>query len=119
MNELYKIIKLKDSYYDCLVIATGYENPIDYIEEILDIINKEEVKIPFDFTLINGTHDNRYIEYDSSKDKNYFKRFSIVRDLDDDVKETSKKFFMDNEELVNKNVLIPRALKFLLIKGMV
>lgn len=119
MNTLYEIIKLKDSYYDCLVIATGYENPIDYMEEILDIINKEEVKILFDFTLINGTHDNRYIEYDSSKDENYFKQFNIVKDLDDDVKEISKKFFMDNKELVNKNVLIPRALKFLLIEGMV
>lgn len=119
MNELYKIIKLKDSYYDCLVVATGYENPIDYMEEILNIINKEEVKILFDFTLINGTHDNRYIEYDNAKDENYFKCFSIVKDIDDNTKETSKKFFMDNEELVNKNVLIPRALKFLLIEGMV
>lgn len=119
MNELYKIIKLKDSYYDCLVVATGYENPIDYMEEILDIINKEEVKILFDFTLINGTSFNRYIEYDNAKDENYFKCFSIVKDIDDNAKEVSRKFFMDNEELVNKNVLRPRALKFLLIEGMV
>lgn len=119
MNELFEIIKLKDNYYDYLVIATGYENPIDYMEEILNIIDKKEVKILFDYTLINGTHENRYIEYDSSKDESHFKCFRIIKDLNEDVKEVSKKFFMNNEELVNKNVLIPRALKFLLIKGMV
>ena len=65
------------------------------------------------------THDNRYIEYNNVKDENYLNCFNIVKDIDDNAKEVSRKFFMDNEELVNKNVLRPRALKFLLIEGMV
>lgn len=88
------------------------------MDEILNQINKKNVKIIFNYTLINGTHDNRYIEYDNLKSNKYYDCFTLIKDVDDKIKEISWDFFENNEKTVNDSI-IPKALKFLIRQRMV
>lgn len=111
--EKYKIIKLENNKYDYLVIATAYENPLDYMDEIINEINQDKVKIIFDFTLINGLHNNRYIEFDNDQGKSYFDSFRIVKEVSEDISNASRDFFCENDKMVQDSI-IPRALKYLI-----
>lgn len=116
--EKYKIIKLENNKYDYLVIATAYENPLDYMDEIQSEINQDKVKIIFDYTLINGLHDNRYIEFDNNQGKSYFDSFSIVKEVSDDISNISRDYFCENDKMLQDSI-IPGALKFLIKSRMV
>lgn len=116
--EKYKIIKLDNNEYDYLVIATSYENPLDYMDEIEETINQDKVKIIFDYTLINGLSSNRYIEFDNNQDKSYYDSFTVVKEVNSEISNTSNNFFTENDDIVQASV-IPRALKFLIKSGMV
>ncbi|WP_302789300.1 viroplasmin family protein [Anaerostipes caccae] len=70
----------------------------------------------FDLTLINGTNSNRYLEAEVLDGKIDLKSFKIKKELDDTVNEVSKRFFQNNEEILERST-ITNSLKFLLKTG--
>lgn len=110
----YNIIKLYNEPYEYLIIATTYESPIIYIEEI-----KKEItckKMLFDLMLINGNKSNRFIGSDMKACEKFDpSTFFIANDVTDSIKEISYRFFSENKALVENSVL-PNALKFLISK---
>lgn len=114
----YQILKLNNEPFDFLVIATSCENPLSYIKEICKEISRDRAKILFDLTLINGTKNNRYISCDYRTGENYLQSCSLVKDIDERIKNMSYNYFMQNEDIVQRSV-VPDSLKFLLKTGMV
>lgn len=114
----YQILKLNNEPFDFLVIATLCENPLSYIKEISKEINRDQAKILFDLTLINGTKNNRYISCDFQTGENYLQSCSLVNDIGERIKNMSYNYFMQNEDIVQGSV-VPDSLKFLLKAGMV
>lgn len=118
MRGNYEIIKLNNGPYDFLVIATSYENPLSFIEEIGQEIHVKKANLLFDLTLINGVKRNRYIKCEYEVDRNEMPPCSIVESVDDTIKEISQNYFTKNEDVVRKSI-ISNSLKYLLKTGMV
>ena len=114
----YQILKLNNEPFDFLVIATSCENPLSYIEQIGKEIGMNHAKILFDLTLINGTKSNRYISCDFRIGENYLQSCSLVKEIDDYIKNMSYNYFAQNEDVVQRSV-VPNSLKFLLKTGMI
>lgn len=115
MNK-FQIITLHDEPYDFLIIATSYESPLHLIDEISEELQVEQAKLLFDLTLINGTKRNRYIECNYSAKIKTQMNCSLVEKIADDIREISRNFFYNNNEIINNSV-IPNSLKFLLRTG--
>lgn len=113
-----EILELNNEPFDFLVIATSWENPLSYIQEISKEISRDQAKILFDLTLINGTKSNRYISCDYRAGENYLQSCSLVKDIDECIRNMSCGFFLKNEDIVQRSV-VPNSLKFLLKAGMV
>lgn len=114
----YKILKLNNETFDFLIIATSCHNPLNYITEITNELSKEQSKLLFDLTLINGTNSNRYISCDFYKNKNYWQSCYLVNDINEHIKNLSRDYFMKNNDIVEKGT-IPNSLKFLLKSGLI
>ncbi len=116
MKDNFKIVKLNNEPYDFLIIATSYEGPLSFLEEIGDEIQMQKANLLFDLTLINGVNSNRYIKCEYEAGKNLLQSCSIVECIDDAVKKLSEQFFMENKEVVKESVL-SNSLKYLLQSG--
>lgn len=57
----FEVIKLNNSEYDYMVIATTCISPISTLTDIQNELEDKSGRIIFDLTLINGTSSNRYI----------------------------------------------------------
>lgn len=112
----FKIIKLHDSEYNNLVIATTYISPISTLTDVQNELTDKSGKIIFDLTLINGTNSNRYIS--ASLVDGIFNRrsFETVEKIESKIEHISLNFFVHHTNLV-KNGTISNALKSLLIEG--
>lgn len=118
MKNNFEILKLDNEPYDFLVIATSYENPLGFMDEIGEEIQVQKANLLFDLTLINGVNKNRYIQCEYEAERNQLQPCSIVESVDDTIKKVSQSYFAENEEVVRKSV-ISNALKYLLTSGMV
>lgn len=114
----FEVLKLYNETYDYLVIATSYENPLSFIDEIGEEIQVQRANLLFDLTLINGTSKNRYIQGKYEAGRNQLMLCSIVQEVSDSIKKVSQIYFAENEEVVRKSV-IPNALKYLIRCNMV
>lgn len=112
----FEVIKLNNSEYDYMVIATTCISPISTLTDIQNELEDKSGRIIFDLTLINGTSSNRYIT--ASFENGAFNRrsFETVKVIDSIVEHVSMAFFACHADLV-KNGTIPNALKSLLIAG--
>ena len=102
----FEVIKLNNSEYDYMVIATTCISPISTLTDIQNELEDKSGRIIFDLTLINGTSSNRYIT----------RSFEVVKVIESKVEYISLDFFAHHADLV-KNGTIPNALKSLLIEG--
>ena len=114
----YKIVKLNNEPFDFLIIATSYENPLSYIEDITKEVNLQHFRILFDLTLINGMKSNRYISCNYRQGENYLHACTIIKNIDNHLKQMSNDFFIENIDIV-QNSSVSNSLKFLLQSGMV
>ncbi len=112
----FTIIKLNTANFGYLVIATSYVSPLGNLSEIEEQIKEFSGKVLFDLTLINGKNSNRYIQSNSVESKFDLKSFTIVNDLEDEIREVSRNFFKEHIEIVEQST-ISNSLKFLLKKG--
>lgn len=86
MHKNYSLVKLKNNYYDFLVVAKSCDNPLDFMDEILGKTNKENLKIIFDFTPVEDYPYDQYVEYDDSKSENLFDCFRFLKNIDQSIK---------------------------------
>lgn len=114
--KMFEIIDLKSPHYDYLVIATSYKNPLSSIDEVINHIQTETAKILFDLTLINGNKNNRYIKCNYKPKTSLNSICSIETEIDFNIREYSKMFFINHPELIQDSTL-PNAVKFLLKEG--
>ena len=110
----FAVKKIHNNIY--LIIATSYDSPINNLDEVESEISGYTGIVIFDLTLINGTNSNRYLEAEVLDGKIYLKSFKIKKELDDTVNEVSKRFFQNNEEILERST-ITNSLKFLLKTG--
>lgn len=112
----FEIIKLNDSEYDYMVIATTCISPISTLTDIQNVLANKSGRIIFDLTLINGTNSNRYIS--ALFENGVFDRrsFNVVKVIAPNLEYISLEFFIRHVELV-ENGTIPNALKSLLGAG--
>ncbi|MBQ5990726.1 MAG: type II toxin-antitoxin system RnlB family antitoxin [Oscillospiraceae bacterium] len=112
MNNYYRI-KLSDSQYDFLIIATTHENPINsFLNNYISFI--ENGKVAFDLTVINGKSFNRYAFAEVNNHKIIISSIIVSSTADETITNESNKFFSENIDIIEQSVL-PKALKFLLI----
>lgn len=112
----FEVIKLNNSEYDYMVIATMCISPISTLTDVQNELADKSGRIIFDLTLINGTSSNRYIS--ALYENGTFNRrsFDVVKVIEPNVKHTSQEFFAHHADLVEKGT-IPNALKSLLAAG--
>ena len=110
----FAVKKIHNNIY--LIIATSYDSPINNLDEVESEISGYTGIVIFYLTLINGTNSNRYLEAEVLDGKIDLKSFKIKKELDDTVNEVSKRFFQNNEEILERST-ITNSLKFLLKTG--
>ena len=111
----YISIKLKNSCYDYLLIATTYENPVNQFlfDNSIDFMNAG--KIAFDLTVVNGKKFNRYAFADVENHKIIPQSISVSDSADKIISNASKEYFSEHLDIIEKSIL-PKACKFELIK---
>lgn len=112
----FEIIKLNNSEYDYLIIATTYVSPISTLSDVQNELADKSGRIIFDLTLINGTSSSRYISATFENRIVNRRSFAIVKAIEPDVEHISLNFFAHHAEVV-ENGTIPNALKSLLGAG--
>lgn len=112
----FELIKLNNSEYDYLIIATTYVSPISTLPEVQNELTEKSGRIFFDLTLINGTSSNRYISASFKNGIINRRSFSVEKEIEPDVEQISLEFYVHHADLV-KNGTIPDALKSLLVAG--
>ncbi|MEY8392383.1 type II toxin-antitoxin system RnlB family antitoxin [Lachnospiraceae bacterium 45-W7] len=112
----FELIKLNNSEYDYLVIATTYISPISTLTDIENELTEKSGKIIFDLTLINATSSNRYVSASIEDGIVNRRSFDVVKAIEPNVERISLDFFVHHADLV-ENGTIPGALKSLLSAG--
>lgn len=116
MNDIYKVVQLTNAPYDYLVIAISYRNPLSYVNEMFGECESDQINAVFDLTLINGINSNRYVKCKLNKKSVFDSTFVATDSIEPSVSEISKRFFIENKDLVEKSVL-SRPLKQIIGEG--
>lgn len=112
----FNIIKLHNDPYNYLIIATNYRSSLSNLSELKNALEIDYGKVLFDFLLVNGNKKNRFIECEVINSDYKRNTFRLADSVDEDIKKTSSKFFVEHKELVGSSVL-PNALKYLVTTG--
>lgn len=112
----FELLSVADSIFSYLIIAKSYISPISELEDIQKELSNLSGEILFDLTLINGTNSNRYISGSIVHGLFDRKSFKTVEGISSSIKEISRKFFIENQGLVDGGV-IPQPIKYLLKCG--
>lgn len=112
----FDIVKLKNSPYDYLLIATSYRSSLSDVLELDSVVDLGKGKVLFDFLLIHGNKKNRFVEcvvIDDSCERNSIK---VPNDIDENIRQQSSNFFKKNQQLI-KNSILPKSLQYLIVNG--
>jgi len=112
----FNIIKLHNEPYNYLIIATNYRSSLSNLDELKNAIEIDYGKVLFDFMLVNGNKKNRFIECEVVNSDYKRNTFRLAESVDEYIKKTSSKFFIEHNELVSGSIL-PNALKYLITTG--
>lgn len=106
----FKKIKLKDSAYDYLFIATDSAVSVTEAIPIIKKIN-HNAKILFDMFSKQGNNSRRFIEYNYIQNEDInINGFQTVNNISDDIFTITKSFFKKNIDLVD-NGAFPNSFK--------
>lgn len=112
----FNIIKLHNGPYNYLIIATRYDSSLSNIDEINNLLEIEQGKVLFDFMVVNGNKNNRFIECEVINSNYKRETCKLAETVDEWIKRLSSRFFIENAEVLESSVL-PNALKYLIING--
>lgn len=108
MNKLFEVVKLNNSIFDCLLIATTYANPYRYLIDNGTSEFLSNGTFAVDLALPNDAGKQRYF-YARAKDGRVVESTAnVTESLDPDIKRISRDFFMQHQELLDKAV-VPKS----------
>ncbi len=106
----FKKIKLKNSEYNYIFIATDSDTSIMEAIPLIKKIN-HNAKILFDMFLKQGNNSRRFIEYNYIQNEDInINGFQTVNNISDDIFNTTKSFFKKNIDLLD-NGAFPNSFK--------
>jgi len=114
----FKIKKINQPEYECIVWAMNYKNPLDNIEDIEKSLKNKRCSgtVLFDFLLSNGINSDRFFE--CSFDGNKLQQYKIKRVEAKTVSEVIQELsldFLSKVKSLEESVLL-KAEKFLIRK---
>lgn len=108
MNNLFEVVKLQNSIFDCLLIATTYANPYRYLvdngtsEFLMDGIFAVDLALP------NDASKQRYF-YARTKDGRIVEStVNVTETLDEDIARISRNYFSHHQDLLDK-AAVPKS----------
>ena len=112
----YKILETKYDYWKYIVVATSYENPVDYLDDIEKEIGEYYGRVLFDLTLCNGLSGNRYCDIlYKGKLFNISDALDINGDsIDKHYKNIINNYFKNNIKILNNGVLSDEQIQLLM-----
>ncbi len=110
----FDVVKLNNSPYDYLLIATSYRSSLS--DDLTNLFNLEKSKVLFDFMLIHGNKKNRFVECVVLNDGCKKDTIKIPDEIDVNIREESSSYFKKNKNLIQNSVL-PNSLKYLILNG--
>ena len=108
-----------------IIIPRGAESPFEHINllyQILDNINaKQDLNVYFDFCLLNGISDNRFIkiQYINKKFSLKSKKNITVKDIPQSIKEKCNKYFKQHSKKIINTSFLTDIEKVLLQKDII
>lgn len=116
MKEIFYKNTISSFLYDyidnnVIIIPRGAESPFEHLNIIystLSNINKSTLNVYFDFCLLNGISDNRFIKMQYSNQKFTLKSKEIIteKDIPQVIKEKCNKYFKTNsKKMIDKTFL--------------
>lgn len=96
---------------DVIIIPRGAESPFEHLDvvySILSNINKSQLNVCFDFCLLNGISDSRFIriQYNNQKFSVKTKEVITEKDIPQVIKEKCNKYFKTHsKKMIDKSFL--------------
>lgn len=112
----FDVIQLNNLPYDYLFIATSFRSSLSDLGKLSTVVSIEKSKVLFDFMLIHGNKNNRFVECTIVNDACERQSIKIAGQVDEEIRHKSSLFFKDNEQLL-KNSVLPKALQYLITTG--
>lgn len=119
MEKAFQIGTLSKRAQALIIYSTNYLRFEDYIDELaIDLIKKSfKGNVILDLLLSNGIAKNRFIEVPFDGQRFQLKSLKILKDVDEDIKNASLRFYISHQDILNNGVL-NKAQKFLIKKGL-
>lgn len=116
MKEVFYINSISSFLYDykdnnVIIIPRGAESPFEHLNIVystLSNINKSTLNVYFDFCLLNGISDNRFIKIQYNHQKFALKSKEIIteKDIPQVIKEKCNKYFkVHSKKIIDKTFL--------------
>lgn len=116
MKEIFYENSISSFLYDykdnnVIIIPRGAESPFEYLDivySILSNINKSSLNVYFDFCLLNGISDSRFIriQYNNRKFNVKTKEVITEKDIHQVIKEKCNKYFKTHsKKMIDKTFL--------------
>lgn len=108
MND-FLLKEIKNENYKALIIFNNYNDPLDKLDELIDILKKRNIskgKIILDSLLSSGNNGERFIEvfYDGDKFKNGSMNFVSI-DKKSFLRKISSEYYRKHDYLLDYSVL--------------
>jgi len=104
----------KINEYENYVLLTSNKDVYFLYDEIEKILDKNEKIILIDMFYRNGFSFNRFAEVVFRKDEKPFSRIVNMRSVSEDVKNNTKQFFMNHQNLLDISLLSKSIKNFVL-----
>lgn len=109
---------------DVIIIPRGAESPFEHLDVIYSILsnmNKNQMNVYFDFCLLNGISDNRFIkiQYINKKFSLKSKKNITVKDIPQSIKEKCNKYFKQHSKKIINTSFLTDIEKVLLQKDII
>lgn len=127
MKEVFYKNSISSFLYDykdnnVIIIPRGAESPfehLDIIYSILNDINKSQLNVYFDFCLLNGISDSRFIKIQYNNQKFSIKTRLVIteKEIPQIIKETCNKYFKTHSKRMIDKTFLTDIEKVLLQKN--
>lgn len=122
MNDKFKLLTFNNSVYQYISFSVDYSRPDEYLSDLAMELAQRKFSgyIIFDLLLCNGLNSQRYIKSFFDGSNFQYDSFSTMSDkeLDVSLKQFTSNFYLTHKELLDRSVLLSKAQKFLIRKGL-
>ena len=101
-----------NEYLDYILFVSNDDLYFSY-EQIRSIVKENKKSILIDMFYRNGYSFNRFIELDFTDNSKVESRLVNPRDVSEDIKENTKKYFRNHSELLERSTLVESVKSFI------